>query len=89
MAWPSWATASANLGFFFDKTLDALLDGAASEPDFAKRKGLYDQAQQIINTEAPMVLLYTAKDLIGVKKTVSGVWAIPGGEVEAAYAKKS
>ncbi|SKA29991.1 ABC transporter substrate-binding protein [Consotaella salsifontis] len=85
----SWAPSGANLGFYSSKELDDLLDTAASTAEPAKRKELYDQAQKIVNTDAPMVLLYVTKDLVGVKKGVDGVWLIPGGDIRATYATKS
>ncbi|MEF2072010.1 ABC transporter substrate-binding protein [Consotaella aegiceratis] len=85
----SWAPAGANLGFFSNEEFDQLLDTAASTADPAKRKELYDQAQRIVNTEAPMVLLYVKQDLVGVKKGIEGIWVVPGGDVRAAYVDKS
>jgi glutathione transport system substrate-binding protein len=82
----SWAPAGANLGFFSDPKLDALIDEAASTADEASRNHFYDQAQMLVNDEAPMVLLYYRSDLVATRANLSGVWVLPGGEVMAAHA---
>ncbi len=84
----SAAPAGANLGFFDDPKLDTLIDQAASAPELAQRDSLYDQAQILVNEQAPHVLLYYRADLVAVRADVSGVWVLPGGEVMAAHAVK-
>jgi len=91
---PLYATASAspagaNLGFFSDPALDRLLDQAAATLDEAARGRLYDEAQKLINTEAPDVLLYYKQDLVAEDAGLSGVWVLPGGTVMVKDAKKA
>jgi glutathione transport system substrate-binding protein len=88
---PLYATASAspsgaNLGFFSDPKLDMVIDAAAAAPDLAQRNALYDEAQTMVNEEAPHVLLYYRADLVATRADISGVWVLPGGEVMAAHA---
>jgi glutathione transport system substrate-binding protein len=80
----SWSPAGANLGFYSNPHLDALLDRAAGELDTAKRAELYAQAQQIISDDAPQVLLYYSRDLAAVHRAsrVERLRLLPGGRVE-------
>jgi glutathione transport system substrate-binding protein len=78
----SWAPAGANLGFYSNGRLDAILNAAARELDLNRRKELYAQAQEIIITDAPHVLLYYSKDLAAARATLKEPWIFPGGEVQ-------
>jgi glutathione transport system substrate-binding protein len=83
----AWSPTSANLGFYSNETLDGLLDKAASTLDSDTRKALYAQAQRIVQTDAPHVLLYYPKDLTAVHSNVKGIWQVPGGQVMASTAQ--
>jgi glutathione transport system substrate-binding protein len=85
----SWAPGGANLGFFSDPALDRLIDQGAAELDDSKAKAIYDQAQNLINDEAPHVLLYYTRDLLATSAKISNVWVQPGGIVTVQYANKS
>jgi glutathione transport system substrate-binding protein len=85
----SWAPGGANLGFFSDPHLDELIDQGAAEIDDAKAKLIYDEAQKLINEEAPHVLLYSRRDLVATSAKVSNVWMLPGGVVTVQYATKA
>ena len=80
----AWSPAGANLGFYSNPGLDALLGKAAGELDTEKRKELYSQAQQTISDEAPGVLLYYAQDLAAqhIGSIVPAIYLLPGGRVE-------
>lgn len=91
---PLYYTASAppggaNLGFYSNPALDALIDKAGASADPAERKTLYAQAQRTIQADAPHVLLYYPKDLAGISASVKGLWVIPGGQVMAAGARRA
>jgi|GEM_PF-170386 len=65
--------ASANDSRWIRPEFDAMLDSARAEPDFESRKGLYQQAQQMINDDGGIILPFfgyrgfaTAKDLVGI-----------------------
>ena len=75
----SFAPGGANLGFFSDPALDALIDRAASTLDEGARNAIYVDAQKRVNAGAPHVLLYYKKDLYATRAGVSGVWVVPGG----------
>lgn len=90
---PLYATASAppggaNLGFYSNPKLDALIDKAGQSADPAERKTLYAEAQRIIQADAPHVLLYYPKDLAGVASSVKGLWVLPGGQVMPRAARR-
>jgi glutathione transport system substrate-binding protein len=79
-----WSPAGANLGFYSNPHLDAVLESAAAELDVEKRKALYRQAQQIISDDAPHVLLYYARDVAAqhLGTVPVPVRLLPGGRVE-------
>jgi glutathione transport system substrate-binding protein len=90
---PLYATASAppggaNLGFYSNPKLDALIDQAGQSGSPDERKKLYAEAQKIIQDDAPHVLLYYPKDLCGVASSVKGLWVLPGGQVMPRAAKR-
>jgi glutathione transport system substrate-binding protein len=84
----SASPAGANLGFFADPKLDALVDKAASTLDEAARNAIYVDAQKEVNEQAPHVLLFTKQDLFAARANVQGVWMIPGGQIVVKDAKK-
>ena len=77
----SWAPKSANLGFYSNSKLDTILQQAASTTDNAQRKQLYDQAQQIINQDAPMVILYYATAVAAKRANIGNIGLDPGSEL--------
>lgn len=85
----TWAPGGANLGFFSDPALDRLIDQGASELDEAKARVIYAQAQQLINEQAPHVLLYYTRDLLATSAKVGNVWMQPGGVITVQYATKA
>lgn len=90
---PLYATASAspagaNLGFYSNPKVDALLAQGSSETDSAKRKAIYAQAQRLISQDAAHVLLYYPNDIAAVRSDVKGVWIFPGGGIRLEDATK-
>jgi glutathione transport system substrate-binding protein len=79
-----WSPVGANLGFYANPHLDAVLESAAAELDVEKRKALYREAQQTISDDAPHVLLYYARDIAAehVGTVPTPVRLLPGGRVE-------
>ncbi len=75
----SFSPTDANAGFYSNPALDAILDEAASIGDEARRMELYLEAQNIINTDAPHVLLYKPVDLFATRTGIDGIWVRPGG----------
>jgi len=84
----SFSPVSANLGFYSSEEFDTLLDEAAAMTDEAARNEVYGQLQEIINEDAPHVLLYVTQDLVATRDGVEGVWVVPGGLVRVDTATK-
>lgn len=90
---PLYATSSAspagaNLGFYSNTKVDALLAQGSSETDSAKRKVIYAQAQRLISQDAAHVLLYYPTDIAAVNSSIKGVWIFPGGGIRLDDATK-
>lgn len=65
---------SANVNVLpFEKKLDVLFDKAASELEFEKRKIYYDEYQNLVAEELPMIYLYSPLRLIAVRNKVGNV----------------
>lgn len=65
---------SANVNVLpFEKKLDILFDKAASELEFEKRKIYYDEYQNLVAEELPMIYLYSPLRLIAVRNKVGNV----------------
>ena len=75
----SASPSDANAGFYSSPALDAILDEAASINDTERRMALYLEAQNIINSDAPHVLLYKPVDLFATRANIGGIWVRPGG----------
>lgn len=80
----AWSPAGANLGFYSNPKLDALLTRAAAEQDAGKREDMYAQAQQMIEDDAPHVLLYYTQDLAAehAGSVPVPVRLLPGGQID-------
>jgi peptide/nickel transport system substrate-binding protein len=51
-------SAGYNWGYYSNPKLDKLLDGASAEPDDAKRKEMYGEAQKLLVEESPALYIY-------------------------------
>jgi peptide/nickel transport system substrate-binding protein len=63
-----------NAAFYSNPQVDALLAAGGRETDTAKRAALYQQAQTIVNRDAPWIFLWLPQDLYGVSARLTG-WA--------------
>jgi peptide/nickel transport system substrate-binding protein len=63
-----------NSAGYSNPEVDKLLAEGGSETDNAKRAAIYEQAQTIINKDAPWIFLWLPQDLYGVSARLSG-WA--------------
>ncbi|MGZ9810873.1 ABC transporter substrate-binding protein [Pseudoroseicyclus sp. H15] len=75
----SFSPTDANVGFYSNPELDALMDEAASNGDTESRIAQYLEIQNIINEDAPHVLLYKPVDLFATATDIEGIWVRPGG----------
>lgn len=67
----------ANMSKIKNPELDQTLLAAAATTDRAKQKTLYEKAQQIIAENAYWVPMYPEQSLLGISKTLKGVWIEP------------
>lgn len=72
---------SLNDAGYCNEKVDALLDEAKSVADPAKRKALYDQVQEILQDELPVVYLYYQPWPFGARADLKGFTAYPDGMV--------
>jgi peptide/nickel transport system substrate-binding protein len=70
-----------NDAHYCNEKVDALLEEARSLTDPAKRKALYDQVQEIIQDELPIVYLYYQPWPFAARANVKGFTAYPDGMV--------
>ena len=79
-----------NYGHWHDEKFDALLDQARIESDVGKRRELYAQAWQQERQDMPLVYLYIARNIVGMRKNLMGFQEIPDGLIRlqgVAFAK--
>lgn len=58
----------------FEKQLDEIFDKAALEPKFEERKKLYDEYQQIIYDERPVIYLYSPTRIVAIRKKFKNIF---------------
>lgn len=68
-----------NYGHYSNKEVDALLDQARQTNDFEERKGIYEKVWQQVRKDMPLVYLYNAKNIVGMKKNLEGFVQVPDG----------
>ncbi|AST94480.1 glutathione ABC transporter substrate-binding protein [Shouchella clausii] len=69
--------APGNRTFFANEQLDDLLEQARKETDEQKRLALYEEAQNVLAEEAPVVNLYHSVLLAGMGDDIEGFWQYP------------
>jgi peptide/nickel transport system substrate-binding protein len=67
----------ANMSKIKNPELDQALLAAAATTDRAKQKSLYEKAQKIIAENAYWVPMYPEQSLLGISKSLKGVWIEP------------
>ena len=58
----------------FEKRLDEIFNEAALKTDFNERKKLYDEYQQIIYNEKPIIYLYSPVRIVAVRKKFKNIY---------------
>ncbi|MCG1010808.1 glutathione ABC transporter substrate-binding protein [Salinicoccus sp. ID82-1] len=69
--------APGNRTFYSNEEVDTLLDEARTETDEAARMQMYEDAQQIIIDEAPLVPIYHSVLLAGINDELEGYFQYP------------
>jgi peptide/nickel transport system substrate-binding protein len=77
---------SQNVAGYSNKELDALLQQARATEDTQERIGIYGQVQQALQKDDPLVYLYRQRNLLGVRKEISGVQMFADGIPRVALA---
>ncbi len=70
-----WHLSGAKEPFDYEKKIDELLDKAAFEFDFAKRKALASELQKIMSEELPIVPLWSRKAILATSGSLGNVEA--------------
>ena len=73
---------SGNRTYYDNAEVDRLLDEARQEIDEAKRLNLYNEVQEILIEEAPMVYIHHQAYLTGVSQKVTGYWINDSGHYQ-------
>ena len=68
-----------NYGRWSNAAADDLLDRARALPDVEARRALYRQFWQIEREELPLIYLWTAKNVVGMKAGLTGFVQVPDG----------
>ncbi len=68
-----------NYGHWHNEKWDSLLDQARIETDVAKRRALYAQAWTVERQDMPLVYLWIARSIVGMKKNLMGFEQVPDG----------
>jgi peptide/nickel transport system substrate-binding protein len=70
-----WHLSGAKEPFDYEKKIDELLNQAAFEFDFAKRKALASELQKIMSEELPIVPLWSRKAILAASESLGNVEA--------------
>ena len=70
-----------NDGRYCNPVVDKLLDATRIEPDTAKRKAIYDQAQTILQDDLPQMYVYYQPWPFALSKKVKGFIPHPDGMI--------
>ncbi len=68
-----------NYGHHSNPALDKLLDDARLVTDVGQRRALYAQAWTIQRQDLPLIYLWTASNIVGMKKNLDGFVQVPDG----------
>ena len=68
-----------NYGHYDSPAMDDLLDRARLTTDAAERRALYRQVVELERRDLPLIYLWTPKNLVGMRKQVTGFVQVPDG----------
>lgn len=85
-------TAKSYPKLLWESRLDNIMDEASLRIGFAQRKALYDEYQQIIYREKPIIYLYSSIRVIAVRKKFGNIYPSPlagvGYNLDEIYIKR-
>lgn len=70
-----------NYGHYSNPAMDKLLEAGLAVSDFAKRKAIYDQVQELSAKDLPLMYLYTVSNIVGMSAKVQGFVPVPDGMI--------
>jgi peptide/nickel transport system substrate-binding protein len=70
-----------NYGGYSNPEMDKLLEEGLTVTDFAKRKAIYDQVQELSAKDLPLMYLYTGSNIVGMSAKVQGFVPVPDGMI--------
>ena len=73
-----------NYGHYDSPAMDDLLDRARLTTDMAERRALYRQVVLLERRDLPLIYLWTPKNLVGLRKQVTGFVQVPDGLIRLA-----
>jgi glutathione transport system substrate-binding protein len=79
----SWPPALFNLAFYDNPSVNKLINDGLSTANQQIRDQAYAGAEKVIWNDAPWVFLYSPYNIAGISKSVSGVYYMPDGTVDA------
>ncbi len=68
-----------NYGHYSNPAMDALLDEARQVTDTAQRRDIYAKVWATEQQELPLVYLWSARNIVGMKKSLTGFQQVPDG----------
>ena len=68
-----------NYGHYDNPKVDALLDQAREAPSVAARRAIYAKIWAIEGQDLPVIYLFSANNIVGLKKTLLGFRQVPDG----------
>ena len=68
-----------NYGRWSNKAADELLDQARTETDAGARRALYAKFWDLEREDLPLIYLWTAKNVVGLKRGLRGFVQVPDG----------
>ena len=68
-----------NISKYSNPKVDALLEQARAESDPAKRRAIYGELWTQVQTDLPLIYLWTVRNILGVSRKVQGVTLLANG----------
>jgi glutathione transport system substrate-binding protein len=83
LATESWPPKLNNTAYYTNESVDGYIASALKSVDEKEKTDLYRKAQEQIMKDAPWAPLVTEKTLYATSKRLSGVWAMPDGNINS------